>query len=77
MTMHVLYSESRHQVQIKAYHVPALEACSQNRGHWYMKALHVLDVKPRHRIGDIFLDPSVSSQVIASKQDKVCCCRTY
>ena len=43
------YSESR--LQVLACEGPpfSLESFSQNSGHWHMKALHVLHVKPFHK----------------------------
>ena len=43
-------------LHMKALPVPALEACSQKRGYWHIKALNALHVGPLHKIGDIFWD---------------------
>ena len=41
----------------------AIKACSQNRGHWHMKALHVLHVKPLHRKGTFFWETLFKQEV--------------
>ena len=50
------------QVHMKALYVPVLKACSQIRGHWHIKAIHVLHLKP-NKIGDIFLRQAVYIRV--------------